>query len=172
VAEVRVEQGEAQARARSLWIDAGFTVAGLVGVAGGGRITVDAAVSIARALNIPNNVIGLTLVSFGTTLPELATGILAARRGHADIAIGNVVGSNIFNILFIGGLVSTIHPVAVPPGGYFDLIFMAALSAALLPVAIRGPRRITRAEGVTLLAAYLVCISYRTISVVALAGGP
>jgi cation:H+ antiporter len=171
VAEVQVEQGEAQVQAmrRSLWTDAGFTVAGLIGVAAGGRITVDAAVTIATSLSVPPNVIGLTLVSFGTTLPELATGILAARRGHADIAIGNVVGSNIFNILFIGGMVSTIHPITVPPGGYFDLIFMAALSAALLPVAIRGPRRITRAEGAALLAAYLICLSYRSFSVVAMA---
>jgi len=142
-------------------VDLLFTVGGVVAVAFGGRLTVRGAVAIAEGLGIPEVVIGLTVVSFGTTLPELTTSILAARRDHSDIALGNVVGSNIVNIFFIGGLVAAIHPMPVPPGGHTDLLFMTLMCFALLPVAIRGPRKITRFEGAVLLTAYLGYVSYR-----------
>lgn len=80
-----------------------MTIGGLAALVSGGRLTVYAAVGIATKLGVPESLIGLTIISFGTTLPELVTGILAARRGEGDLAIGNVVGSNIFNLLFIGG---------------------------------------------------------------------
>jgi len=142
-------------------VDLLFTLGGLIAVAIGGRLTVGGAVSIAEMLGVPEVIIGLTVVSLGTTLPELTTSILAARRGHSDIALGNVVGSNIVNLLFIGGLVSAIHPMPVPPGGQLDLLFMTLMCIALLPVAIRGPRKITRAEGAMLLLTYASYICYR-----------
>ena len=153
----------AAGRDRPLWLSGLMSVGGLVGVAGGGRLAVAAAVNIAEALRVPQNIIGLTLVSFGTTLPELATCVVAARRGQSDIAIGNVVGSNIFNLLFIGGVVSMIRPIPIPDGGHVDLLLMAGLSAALLPVTIRGPRMVTRAEGGLLLAAYVSFVVWRTL---------
>lgn len=138
-----------------------MTLVGLIGLVAGGRLTVYAAVKIATAMGVPEFLIGLTIVSFGTTLPELVTGILAARRGEGDIAMGNVVGSNIFNLLFIGGTVAIIHPVAVPRGGILDLLVLAALSALALPIAIRGPRMVTRSEGAFLLILYLAYVSWR-----------
>jgi cation:H+ antiporter len=154
--------GATAGRTEPIGLSIAMTVGGLVGVAIGGRVTVASAVAIAHKLGISEVVIGLTLVSLGTTLPELATSIMAARRGQADIAIGNVVGSNIFNMLFIGGLVATICPIPVPDGGRMDLLYLAGLCAILLPVALRGPRMITRAEGGFLLAAYLTYALWRT----------
>jgi cation:H+ antiporter len=142
-----------------------LALAGLAGVGVGGRMVVTGAVGMATALGVPQVVIGLTLVSFGTTLPELTTCLMAARRGQPDIALGNVVGSNIFNILFIGGLVATIRPVPVPAGGLTDLLFMAGLCVLLFPVALRGPRKITRGEGTMLLVLYLAYFTYRWLMI-------
>jgi cation:H+ antiporter len=138
-----------------------MTIGGLIGLVAGGRLTVYAAVKIATVMGVPEFLIGLTIVSFGTTLPELVTGILAARRGEGDIAMGNVVGSNIFNLLFIGGSVSLIHPISVPRGGILDLLVLATLSALALPIAIRGPRIVTRSEGAFLLVLYLSYLAWR-----------
>src|SRR5262245_36534922 len=138
-----------------------MTIGGLAALVAGGRLTVYAAVKIATAIGVPEFLIGLTIISFGTTLPELVTGILAARRGEGDIAMGNVVGSNIFNLLFIGGTVSIIHPVSVPRGGILDLLVLATLSALALPIAIRGPRIVTRSEGAFLLILYLSYVAWR-----------
>jgi len=138
-----------------------LTVVGLVGLVAGGRLTVYAAVNIATALGVPEFLIGLTIISFGTTLPELVTGILATRRGEGDLAMGNVVGSNIFNLLFIGGTVAVIHPINVPPGGILDLLVLATLSLLVLPIAIRGERTVTRLEGGFLLLLYLAYAGWR-----------
>lgn len=138
-----------------------MTAGGLAALIAGGRLTVYAAVKIATVLGMPEFVIGLTIISFGTTLPELVTGILAARRGEGDIAMGNVVGSNIFNLLFIGGTVSVIHPIVVPRGGIGDLLMLMTLSALALPIAIRGRRTVTRAEGAFLLLLYLSYLAWR-----------
>jgi cation:H+ antiporter len=140
-----------------------MTIGGLAALVAGGRVTVYAAVKIATALGIPEFIIGLTIISFGTTLPELVTGILATRRGEGDLAIGNVVGSNIFNLLFIGGIVSIIHPIPVPAGGVMDLLMLAFLSSITLPIAIRGPRTVTRAEGAFLLILYLSYLTWRCV---------
>lgn len=138
-----------------------LTVGGLAGLVAGGRLTVYAAVKIATAIGVPEFLIGLTIISFGTTLPELVTGILAAGRGEGDLAMGNVVGSNIFNLLFIGGTVPIIHPISVPRGGILDLLVLATLSALALPIAIRGPRIVTRSEGAFLLILYLSYVAWR-----------
>jgi cation:H+ antiporter len=157
-------------RARPLWLDGVFILLGLVGVGVGGHITVLGAVELALAMGISEVVIGLTLISFGTTLPELTTSLLAARRGHSDIAIGNLIGSCIFNILCIGGLVATIHPVLIPPGGRGDLLLMLFLGVVLLPMAGLGKRRISRPEGIFLLATYLIYMIYRAGSAATTAG--
>jgi cation:H+ antiporter len=141
-----------------------MTIGGLISLIGGGRLTVQSGVQIATGLGISEFVIGFTIISFGTTLPELVTGILATRRGEGDIAIGNVVGSNIFNLLFIGGVVSVINPMPVPPGGMTDLLMLTALSIIALPIAIRGQRTVTRAEGAFLLCAYLSYVVWRIAS--------
>lgn len=137
-------------------------VGGLIGVGVGAHFAVQGAVHIAERFGVPDNIIGLTLISFGTTLPELVTCIIAARRGQAEIAMGNVVGSNILNILFVGGTVATIHPIAIPQGGIGDMAFLTFLCMLTLPIAIRGSRTVTRAEGAFLLILYLAYTTYRT----------
>ncbi|MBL8227102.1 MAG: calcium/sodium antiporter [Bryobacterales bacterium] len=163
IEQVEQEQREQQSEQphRSLVRHGIFTILGLAGVSVGATWTVDGAVGLARVIGLSENLIGLTIISFGTTLPELATCIVAARRGNAAIALGNVVGSNLFNILAIGGVVSFIRPVAIPSGGHADLLFMALLSVVLLPVAIRSGQTITRGEGIFLLLAYLVFLGWR-----------
>jgi cation:H+ antiporter len=148
----------------SLGLSIILTIVGLAALIGGGRLTVYSAVKIALALGIPEFVIGFTIISFGTTLPELVTGILATRRGEGDLAIGNVVGSNIFNLLFIGGVVSVINPVPVPRGGMTDLVMLIALSIISLPIAIRGQRTVTRVEGAFLLSLYLSYVTWRILT--------
>lgn len=141
-----------------------LTLIGLVALVGGGRVTVYAAVKIATAIGLPEVIIGLTIISFGTTLPELITGILATRRGEGDIALGNVVGSNIFNLLFIGGTVSIIHSIPVPAGGIIDLMVLGVLSAFVLPICIRGQRTVTRSEGAFLLGLYCSYLVWRIVT--------
>lgn len=161
IGEVKAEVSR-QSPQRPLWQEAGFTLLGLAGVTVGAQRTVDSAVAMARGWGISEAVIGLTVISLGTTLPELATCVMAARRGDADIALGNVVGSNLFNLLCIGGLVSVIRPVPVPAaGGALDLAAMALLSIVLLPIAIRSGRTITRGEGALLLVLYAAYMTWR-----------
>lgn len=139
-------------------------VLGLAGVAAGGHFAVSGAVTIAQRFGVPANIIGLTLVSFGTTLPELVTCVLAARRGQSEIAIGNVVGSNILNILFVGGAVATVHPIVIPQGGIGDLLMLMVLCLLLLPISIRAGKTVTRAEGAFLLIVSLSYAVWRTIT--------
>lgn len=152
---------EARPRRGSVGRHAMITLSGAAAVSLGAAWTVDGATGVARLLGLSDNLIGLTIVSFGTTLPELVTCVVAARRGNADIALGNIVGSNLFNILAIGGVVSVIRPVAIPAGGHADLLFMALLSVVLLPVTVRSGQTVTRGEGVFLLAVYLSFLVWR-----------
>lgn len=155
------EQEAGELRRRSLLRQGLITGLCLAGISLGADWTVDGATGVARLLGMSENLIGLTIVSFGTTLPELVTCIAAARRGNADIALGNIVGSNLFNILAIGGIVCTVSPVAIPPGGGMDLLFMALLSVVLLPLAIRSGQTVTRGEGVLLVTAYVGFLVWR-----------
>lgn len=134
----------------------GLFAGGLLLLVAGGRLAVNAAVSVAGMLEIPEVIIGLTIIALGTSLPELMTSGLAAWRGQTDIAVGNVVGSNIFNLLLINGLCASTTPVPVPAsGGWQDLTMMVVLSLFLLPFSITDHRRIVRWEGGLLLCLYL-----------------
>jgi cation:H+ antiporter len=125
----------------------------------GGRLLVDGAVGLARAVGVTERVIGLTVVAVGTSMPELAASIVAAYRRHADIAIANIIGSNIFNILGILGVTALIHPLAVsPPMVASDLWWMLGISGLLYPL-IRLGQRIPRWGGGVLLASYLVYLA-------------
>jgi len=131
-------------------------VGGLTGLLLGGKLSVDAAVGIAEALEIPQVVIGLTIVAIGTSLPELVTSLVATFQGKTDIAVGNVVGSNIFNLLLVNGVCSSITPIAVPlNGGFYDIFMMIILAVFLLPMSITHKKKIVRWEGAVLLAMYL-----------------
>jgi len=141
-----------------------LTVAGMVALVGGGRLTVDAAVALALAFQVPKVLIGLTLVALGTSLPELVTSVIATYRGQTDIAVGNVVGSNIFNLLFVMGMSSTTKAIPIPASGVLDLLVMAFLSLLLLPFTITHKKRIVRWEGAVLLAIYLAYTGWLTFS--------
>ncbi|MCP3925086.1 MAG: calcium/sodium antiporter [Desulfobacterales bacterium] len=129
-----------------------FFAAGLVFLIYGGKIAVDSAVKIAEALTVPKSIIGLTIVAIGTSLPELITTVIATYRGETDLAIGSVVGSNIFNLLLVNGACSTITNINVPAYGYFDLIMMTFLSLLLLPLC--ADKKIDRWEGFMLVSLY------------------
>lgn len=137
-------------------------IGGLVALFVGGEMAVRGAVGVASAAGISEAVVGLTVVAVGTSLPELVTTITAARRGQGDLAIGGIVGSNIYNISFVWGLSVTIEPSPTPPGGVFDLAVMTALSLFLLPMVI-SQDRLGRKQGSFLLLLYAVYVGWLVI---------
>jgi cation:H+ antiporter len=132
----------------------GLIGVGLVALIVGGEVTVRAAVALASGLGVSEVIIGLTVVAVGTSLPELATTISAARQGQGDMAVGNIVGSNIYNLLFIWGLSVVIEPGPLPVGGAVDLLVMTGFSLVLLPL-VMTQNRLSRIEGIGMLAAYV-----------------
>jgi len=135
-----------------------WVIAGLVLLIASSRVLVWAAVTIARAFGVSDLVIGLTVVAVGTSLPELASSIIAARKKEHDIALGNILGSNLFNTLAVVGIAGTIHPMSVGPEVFDrDMLVMAGvtLSLFIFGYGFRGPGRINRIEGAILLAMYV-----------------
>ncbi len=135
-----------------------FVLGGLVMLVVGSGWFVGGAIDLARLFGVSETLIGLTIVAAGTSMPELATSALAAIRRQTDVAIGNILGSNIYNILGIGGVTALIAPTAVPAEIVsFDNLVMLAVSIALMALMFTG-RRVSRGEGVALFAAYLVYV--------------
>ncbi len=147
---------------RSLSMNSVMTLVGLAGLVGGGRLTVDAASAAAQGRGVPEAIIGLTVVAVGTSLPELATAVIAARHGETDLAVGNVVGSNILNLVFVMGMTAVVRPVPVPAGGSADLLMLGAVTLAVVPLALTGSR-IVRGEGALLVAAYFGYMAWRVL---------
>lgn len=138
-----------------------LVIAGLVLLVAGGRVIVYGAIEVASRLGISERVIGLTIVSIGTSLPELATSIVAARKKNFDIAIGNVVGSNIFNIFFILGVSATIYPVSVQQGSNIDILMNILLGLIVFVFIFTGKEKwIDRKEGIVMLLIYLGYLGY------------
>ena len=140
-----------------VWQDVAFIAAGLVMLVFGARFLVDAAIDIAKAAGLSEAVIGLTIVAVGTSLPEFATSLVAALKKEADIAVGNVVGSNIFNILGILGISAAVTPLSSTGITGIDLGVMAAF-AVVLWIFSRTGYRITRGEGFFLLVTYIAYV--------------
>lgn len=132
-----------------------FIIAGIALIVLGSRFAVDAASEIARQAGLSERLIGLTIVALGTSLPELFTSVTAAVRGNADLAIGNIVGSNIFNILFVIGLSSLIIPIGFQSHFIYDALFASGCAAVLLLFSFRD-RLLTRMNGLFMLAMYIV----------------
>ena len=127
------------------------------------RILVWGAVEIARGFGVSDLIIGLTIVAVGTSLPELASSVIAARKGEHEIALGNILGSNLFNTLAVVGIAGVIRPLAVGPEVFSrDILVMAALTLSLFVIGygFRGPGRINRIEGAVLLVMYLSYTAY------------
>ena len=142
---------------RGVWQDIAFIIGGLVMLVFGARFLVDAAIDIAKAFGLSEAVIGLTIVALGTSLPEFATSLVAALKKEADIAVGNAVGSNIFNILGILGISAAVTPLSSSGITAIDLGVMAAF-AVILWIFSRTGYRLTRGEGFFLLAAYIAYV--------------
>lgn len=131
-----------------------FILGGLVAIVLGSDIAVDGATAIAKLLGVSDRIIGLTIVAFGTSLPELMTSVTAARKGNADLAIGNVVGSNLFNILFVLGTTCLIQTVTFASSFIFDGI-VGAVAAALLWILVFKKGELKRLGGAILLLGYV-----------------
>lgn len=144
------------------WIDLLLVAGGLALLVAGARMLVASAVAIAQSLGVSELLIGLTIVAAGTSLPEVATSVVASVRGQRDIAVGNVVGSNVFNLLGVLGLSAVVAPegIAVAPEALqFDLPVMIAVALACLPIFVTG-REIARWEGGLFLAYYVAYTAY------------
>lgn len=148
-----------QAQVSKTWKLLAAAVAGGVIVVWGSDITVDAATEIAAAIGMSERFIGLTIVALGTSLPELVTSVTAARKGNADIAIGNIVGSNIFNILFVIGTSALITPVPYQSSFLVDG-FVAVFAGALLWLAVFRHMELRRKWGIIMLICYLAYFIY------------
>ena len=148
------EAGDAAPQTHNGWILGLMVVAGLAGAIFGAKLLVEGAVELASAAGISEAVIGLTIVAVGTSLPELVACMVAVRKNHPEVALGNVVGSNIYNVLGILGATAIIHPLEVPAEiARFDIWALAAVTALLL-VQLRSGWKVTRSEGTLLLVLY------------------
>ncbi len=158
-----LELGAIPLRRAILWL-----VIGLLLLIASSRMLVWGAVAIAHGFGVSDLIIGLTIVAIGTSLPELASSVIATRKGEHDIAVGNVLGSNLFNTLAVVGIAGSIHPMAVGPEVFSrDILVMAMLTVSLFVIGygVRGPGRINRFEGALLLASYIGYIAYIVNSV-------
>lgn len=142
-----------------LWLCGIYITGGLAAIVWGGNLVVDNASAIARSFGLSQNFIGLTIVAVGTSLPELVTSVVASRKGENGLAFGNVVGSNIFNILMVLGLSSAISPIKVNPLSVLDIAFLI-ISSCIAWVLCRTQKEINRWEGALMLVMYLGYMIY------------
>ena len=152
-----------EGKQRNPWLSALFIVLGLVGLVIGSNLFVDHASNLALSLGISEGVVGLTVVAGGTSLPELATSVVAARKGQSAIAIGNVIGSNVFNILLILGITATISPLQIEGITTIDMAVML-ISVALVWLFSFTRLKVERWEGAFLLIGYLVYLTWLIVS--------
>ena len=152
-------QSEENAIQKPMWQLLLLTIIGVVLVVWGSDVAVNAATEIAKAVGLSERFIGLTIVALGTSLPELVTSVSAARKGKADIAIGNIVGSNLFNILFVVGTTALITPVAFEPAFVIDTA-VAIASGILLWLCVLKNHKLGRAGGCLMLAGYAAYFVY------------
>ncbi len=156
------KEEEEEEESKPVWKLLLLTAVGIVLVVFGSDVTVDAATAIAEAIGISQKFIGLTIVAFGTSLPELCTSVVAARRGKADLAIGNIVGSNIFNILFVVGTTALITPVAFISAFAIDTL-VAIAAAVLLWVCVFKSSKLNRSSGIIMLVCYAAYFAYLVV---------
>ena len=136
-----------------------YIIGGAIAIAVGGDLTVDTASRIAIDLGMSQTLVGLTIVSIGTSLPELVTSIVAARKNEIDMAVGNAVGSNVFNILMVLGIASAINPVSLIRENIIDIVILIAFSVVVWIFAATK-KKISRKEGIAMVAMYLIYAIY------------
>ena len=136
-----------------------FIVLGIIGIVAGGTFTVDSATFFAEALGMSELLIGLTIVAVGTSLPELVTSVVAAKKGESEIALGNVIGSNIFNILFILGMSGLVHPLSCDIGALIDTVILIGVCLVMYAVCVTE-KKATRKEGAWCIVLYILYVIY------------
>ncbi len=155
LADISVEEAE-ETQVKSKPLAVMLFLLGLTLLVTGGKCAENGAVRLAALAGVSDALIGLTVVALATSLPEIVTSVVASRKGHGDLAVGNVVGSNMFNVLLILGITACVAPVNIPPDrGWWDLVFHAGLTVVLLPLAYTGGNTMKRVEGAALVLAYL-----------------
>lgn len=158
----KTEVEEEEIKNIPIWKSLLFIGIGLAGIVFGGDLSVEGAKEIARFFGLSEALIGLTIVAFGTSLPELVTSVIAAKKGESDIAVGNVVGSNIFNIFLIIGTSATILPMNVSSSYVFDMAVLVA--TMIIPfIVIAKTKKVSRANGLIMIAAYVAYTVYLII---------
>ena len=136
-----------------------YVILGIVGIIWGGDLVVDSASAIALTFGWSETFIGLTIVALGTSLPELVTSVVAAGKGESDLALGNAVGSNLFNILLVLGASTAVHPITVNPFTIYDTIFLAIASIIVYLFAIQK-KDLNRKEGLMMIPLYIIFFIY------------
>lgn len=162
-AETEIREEVENSRKYPLWLAAAFVIGGAAALVLGGKFIVDGAVELGRMAHLSEAVIGLTIVAVGTSLPELATSLVAAARGEQDIAVGNVVGSNLFNMLGIMGIAPMIRPVSAAGITPVDWGMLLVSTLLLVPFMHTG-RKVVRREGAVLLALYCAYIAFLAVN--------
>ena len=142
-----------------LWKCLVFIGGGLVAIVIGGQVVVNCSETIARGFGLSETLIGLTICSIGTSLPELVTSVVAAKKNQAGMALGNVIGSNIFNILLVGGLASAVSPIAMNMNNLIDIVILVIVSVYIMAL-VWKKQLLTRAGGVSMLAVYAAYMVY------------
>lgn len=136
-----------------------LSIIGVVGIVLGGDMVVDSATDIATSFGMSANLVGLTIVAIGTSLPEFVTSVVAIKKGETEIAIGNVIGSNIFNILLVLGLATTISPITISAFALIDIIFMVAITV-LLYFFMKKDNSLVKSQGIIFLILYVAYMAY------------
>lgn len=142
---------------KPLWLTIILGLLGLVGIVWGGDLVVDSASAIAMAFGMSENLVGLTIVAVGTSLPEFVTSLMATKKGEVDIAVGNIIGSNIFNILLILGVSSVLNPLTVSFITYLDMLFML-VTTLIFAVATFKNKEVNKTLGIPMVIAYVIYI--------------
>ncbi len=146
------------AEKRTNWL---LVVGGVIGLAIGGQLTIVHGSDLAESLGVPPVIVGMLVIAVGTSLPELITSVFAAMKGEADLCVGNVIGSNIFNCLFVLPVSALVNPLMVPEGGGLDILVSLIFAFLLIPIFIFGRGIMNRQFGILLVIAYLAYMAFR-----------
>ena len=157
--KARAAAGDDEYEVLPVWKCIVFIVGGIVAIKCGGDFVVNGASTVAAKLGLSQNLIGLTVVALGTSLPELVTSVVAARKNELDMALGNVIGSNIFNILFVLGIAAAISPITFIMENVIDIVILVAMSVLVWAFAWTK-KKLDRFEGIVMLALYAVYLVY------------
>ena len=153
-----LEVGEEMAMGKTILL----SIVGIIGIVLGGDMVVNSATNIATSFGMSANLVGLTIVAIGTSLPEFVTSVIAVRKGETEIAIGNVIGSNIFNILLVLGLAATISPINISMFALIDIVFMFAITI-LLYFFMKKSNSLVKYQGIIFIVVYLAYMTYTII---------